>query len=336
MFNIYSFERKVQEEDKTRQDIEKDKKVMSSHRKMRDIMAENYQRRVAMFIREMVDSPVEHTDEYTMRTTILSAKNRNKFKSMEFSSIGNDDQSTKNTTKTMTSTKRTHNQRYRDKSVKNTTFSSFQQPTPDFRFASYRTEKERIENNIKYNQQFCDSVPNPDKFIFHKTLRARDESKDVGPQFRFTAKSGVERVYDQLNTRITSAFQARELASDKLQSTIRHRRQNQTISPKQLLPSIHHKTHFKAATSVFLKSELENSLKDKSNYLSRALRDVSPSFTNMSVDNLTERHMTSPANKTPSIIKLNKQTKSVSKAQTNQNVSFQDESKVTKKQSLTL
>lgn len=51
----------------------------------------------------------------------------------------------------------------------------------------------------------------------------------------------------------------------------------QLISPKQLLPSIHHKTHFKAATSVLLKSELESSLKDKSNYLSRALRDVTPS-----------------------------------------------------------
>lgn len=68
-----------------------------------------------------------------------------------------------------------------------------------------------------------------------------------------------------------------------------------------LLPSIHNKTHFKAATSVFLKSQLEKSLKDKTNYLSRALRDVSPQFTNMSVD---ETKATSPKDGQP-ILKPN-------------------------------
>jgi len=60
-------------------------------------------------------------------------------------------------------------------------------------------------------------------------------------------------VYDELNSRITSAFKAKDLANDDLKSTLRNqRRLNQTISPKQLLPSIHNKTHFKAATSIFL------------------------------------------------------------------------------------
>jgi hypothetical protein len=110
-------------------------------------------------------------------------------------------------------------------------------------------------------------------------LRPREEKLEIGPQFRFTAKTGVERVYDQLCHRLTSEFQEKDIVGRGLKSTIRNqRRLNQTVSPKDLLPSIHHKTHFKAATSVFLKSQLEKSLKDKTNYLSRALRDVSPSF----------------------------------------------------------
>jgi len=148
-----------------------------------------------------------------------------------------------------------------------------------FRYSNFRTEKDRIKANIKSNLEFWDSVPSPDKSQFQKSLRARQESKEIGPQFRFTAKSGVERVFDQLHSRITSAFEARELADDKLRESIKKQRKfNQTITPKQLLPNIHNKTHFKAVTSIYLKSELEKSLKDKSNYLSRALRDVSPSY----------------------------------------------------------
>jgi len=79
------------------------------------------------------------------------------------------------------------------------------------------------------------------------------------------------------------------LADKSLKSTIRNfHKKNQTISPKQLLPSIHNKTHFKAATSIFLGGQLEGSLKDKSNFLSRALRDVSPSFATSSMDKLTQ------------------------------------------------
>lgn len=87
MFNIYSFERKLREEETLRETDEKDKRIMVSHRKVRDILAENYQKRVAMFIRDMVDSPVTQNDDYTMRTTLLSTKNRNKFKSMEISTF---------------------------------------------------------------------------------------------------------------------------------------------------------------------------------------------------------------------------------------------------------
>lgn len=131
-------------------------------------------------------------------------------------------------------------------------------------------------------------MPSPQKQRYERSLRPRDEKLEIGPQFRYTAKTGVERVYDQLCSRITSAFQEKDLVGRDLKSTIRNsRRLNQTTSPKQLLPSIHNKTHFKAATSVFLKSQLEKSLKDNSNFLSRALRDVSPNFASFSVDTAT-------------------------------------------------
>lgn len=120
----------------------------------------------------------------------------------------------------------------------------------------------------------------PSKNKFERSLRPRDESLEIGPQFRFTAKSGVERVYDQLSRRIASAFRTKDLVGAKIKGSFRDsKRANQTTSPKQLLPSLHNKTHFKAATSIFLKSQLEKSLKDKTNYLSRALRDISSKFT---------------------------------------------------------
>ena len=61
-------------DEKSKLKEDKDKRVMSTHRRMRDILAENYQKRVAMFIREMVDSPVKHNDEYSMRLTLNTSK----------------------------------------------------------------------------------------------------------------------------------------------------------------------------------------------------------------------------------------------------------------------
>ena len=159
------------------------------------------------------------------------------------------------------------------------------------RYSNFRNEKERIKANIEANQTFWDSVPSPDKSYFQKSLRQRQEKLEIGPQFRFTAKFGVERVLDQLSKRITTAFETRELADINTKDSFKnYLKLGQSISPKQLLPSIHHKTHFKAATSVFLKSELEKSLRDKSNYLSRALRDVTPSNFKTVDDKQTEQN----------------------------------------------
>lgn len=261
---------------------------MSTHRKMRDIQADNYQKRVAMFIREMVDSPVAFNDDYTMRMTLNTSK-ASEGAATHFTSIANEGRSVAGTSDANNLSKMIHNNRYGHKTSKSTNNNTMNEiPIKDFRFASYRTEKERIQATIKSNQEFWDSVPSPQKQRYERSLRPRDEKLEIGPQFHFTAKTGVERVYDQLCSRITSAFQEKDIASRDLKSTIRNsRRLNQTTSPKELLPSIHNKTHFKAATSIFLKSQLERSLKDNSNFLSRALRDVSPNFASFSVDTAT-------------------------------------------------
>jgi hypothetical protein len=276
MFNVYAFEKKVREDDSVREQEEKNKRVMSTHRKMRDLLAENYQKRVAMFIREMADTPVAHNDDYSMRLTLNTS---------------NISENAKNHFTSLTSQKFKYGQpKLTPKSWYTHNFSkslstSHQEPHRDFRYASFRTEKERIEATIRANQQFWDSVPMPSKNKFEKSLRPRDESLEVGPQFRFTAKTGVERVYDQLSKRIASAFQTKELIGTKLKGTFRDsKRANQTTSPKQLLPCLHNKTHFKAATSIFLKSQLEKSLRDKTHYLSRALRDISSKYTEKTWD----------------------------------------------------
>jgi len=173
MFNIYSFEKKIKEDEKVKEEGEKTKRIMSTHRKLRDVMAENYQKRVTLFIREMVDSPVMHNDEYTIRTSLNSSIQGKKLNSFEFGSLAGENKSIISNDYTSKLSRRTHSSRYKSHKGSKSTSTTFIQPTPDFRFASYRTEKERIDTNIKINQQFCDSVPNPDKFAFHKSLRAR-------------------------------------------------------------------------------------------------------------------------------------------------------------------
>ena len=111
MFNVYSFERKVNEDERIKEKEEKDRKVQSTHRRMRDILSENYQKRVALFIREMVDSPVRYNDDYSMRFNLSTTKaydRRNK----HFTSLTNESKSMANDKDEPRSTKQSHNSRY--------------------------------------------------------------------------------------------------------------------------------------------------------------------------------------------------------------------------------
>lgn len=152
MFNVFAFERKVKENETARHNRDKHKRVMSVHRKMRDVLAENYQKRVASFIREMVDSPVRQNDDYTLRLTINTSK-ASDASYKHFTSLMADNKSLMDMKSADRTGKMSPNYRYGHSTSKSIS-SSFQQPTRDFRYASFRTEKERIEATIRANQEF--------------------------------------------------------------------------------------------------------------------------------------------------------------------------------------
>mgnify|MGYP000513021346 CR=1 FL=1 len=145
MFNVYTFEKKIKQDEDSKVEEDKHKRVMSTHRKMRDVLSENYQKRVASFIREMVDSPVQQSDDYTMRLTLNTSKasEANKSQFTSFNAEG----------KQLSVLKRNSKNRYCHNQAKSLSMST-QEPTKDFRYASFRTEKERIEATIQANQQF--------------------------------------------------------------------------------------------------------------------------------------------------------------------------------------
>jgi hypothetical protein len=152
MFNIYSFEKKVKYEEEGKIKEAKNQRIMSTHRKQRDTQAENYQKRVAMFIREMVDKPVLNNDDYTQRTTLNMSKNSGTGYS-HFTSLNNEGNSNSGTSKTLSS--KAYNNRYGHKSTKSTARNTMDEvPIRDFRFSSYRTEEERIRATIRANQGF--------------------------------------------------------------------------------------------------------------------------------------------------------------------------------------
>ena len=132
MFNVYSFERKVLEDEQNKEQEDKNRKVRSTHRKMRDMMAENYQKRVALFIREMVDSPVRHNDEYSIRLKLNTSKvsdNRNR----HFMSLTNENKSIINDQELNKNTKRSHNSRYQGHRTTKSINNESQKPLNYFR-----------------------------------------------------------------------------------------------------------------------------------------------------------------------------------------------------------
>ena len=145
MFNVYTFEKKIKENEDSKNEEDKHKRVMSTHRKIRDVLSDNYQKRVASFIREMVDSPVQQNDDYTMRLTLNTSKasHTNKSQFTSLNAAGGE----------LSVLKRSAKNRYGNKREKSLSMST-QEPTKDFRYASFRTEKERIEATIRTNQQF--------------------------------------------------------------------------------------------------------------------------------------------------------------------------------------
>lgn len=123
-------------------------------------------------------------------------------------------------------------------------------------------------------------------------LRPRDKDKEIGPaSFRYGAKTGLERVYEVLKQRNSPTFGNEQIIDIKTYKKLRNQVSNdvskitnagqknhgdafpEIVKPVDLVPSLHLKTHFKAATSVFMNNK--GSLEDKDKTVEKILNDFS-------------------------------------------------------------
>ena len=119
-------------------------------------------------------------------------------------------------------------------------------------------------------------MPNSSRAGFEKSLRKRDHSKEIGPDFRFKPKTSVERVLDNLKDRTPAHFAEREIADKCVEREMRlsngftrratlksseaampsgRNKAHSHMSPvnaRSILPSVHTKTHFKGVTAFFM------------------------------------------------------------------------------------
>ena len=146
----------------------------------------------------------------------------------------------------------------------------------NFRFGSFKYEDERL-NKIQERLNFLDSAPKEHEFdAFNQSLRKRNKTKEVGPEWRYRPTNSIERVFDTLKNRELGHFNSADIANNMATQRMSGRRATSTLqqstrinSPehrlipaKNLLPTIHQKTHFKATTSVFLKHKGSLNLED--------------------------------------------------------------------------
>lgn len=123
-------------------------------------------------------------------------------------------------------------------------------------------------------------------------LRPRNKDKELGPpSFRFGAKTGLERVYEVLRQRNSPELGSESIMDVKTYKKLRNQVSNdisrisngnqknqgdafpEIVKPTDLVPSLHLKTHFKAATSVFMNHK--GSLEDKDKTVEKILNDFS-------------------------------------------------------------
>lgn len=120
----------------------------------------------------------------------------------------------------------------------------------------FKTEKQRIKEALD-NNQFLESTPANFKEVF----RHREADKEVNPRMYFKPKTGLERIRDALlarNVEFNDYSSDRQPKGNTLahsQSTTSKKTSIGNLvvpAPKEMLTSLHRKTHFKALTSVML------------------------------------------------------------------------------------
>eukprot|EP00347_Sterkiella_histriomuscorum_P006486 403352583 len=143
--------------------------------------------------------------------------------------------------------------------------------------------KDRPEDRINKmleEAKFLDTVPNPEvNYTFNKIIRLRNKEKELNGCFKFKPNNSIERIVDnastyyiqqdqlnlqqmkelvykgqpnQLNTERSRQVNKSIDMRNSIQGSNMSNTTTQFITPRRILPSLHQKTHFKAATTFLM------------------------------------------------------------------------------------
>ncbi|EAR90866.3 hypothetical protein TTHERM_00143720 (macronuclear) [Tetrahymena thermophila SB210] len=212
MFNVHLYEKKL----KIKNDVEKQKddfiKGLQKRKEKQNELAANYKKRVENFVINMLENPIV-TQEYKGPTAY---KIRDEFP---------------------------------EKFLKD----------PQVYIKGFKHEKDRIRESYERNQDL-DYMPN--QTVAHYQFRDRNMDKEIQPEMRFTAKTSLERIEQFLKDHMQTQVENIDFRDKKkqkkfmdnfpeYQSPWERRRLLAKEIAKNLLPSLHNKTHFNAATSLY-------------------------------------------------------------------------------------
>eukprot|EP00347_Sterkiella_histriomuscorum_P000625 403375122 len=228
MINIFQFERKIKEQIDKERESDKKQKWQNNYNDQRQEMISKYKKRIMQFIDRVAKKPHEKGDEYSNR---LDRAEKSFYKSKLLG----------------------------DESIR----------------LQHKFESARVKETEDRNKSLLDTVPNeildtgdPLK------LREREKIKEIVPAYRSRARGSMERLYDSiiLDKGMSNIMRTDKLASPSFHQKITEHKENpksfmnktngnHLLTPRNFLPDLHDKTHFKAAYTIMLNSQ--SCLQDK-------------------------------------------------------------------------
>jgi hypothetical protein len=243
MYNLYRFEKDEESEEK-RMNHAKSMKMLHRHRKKeRNMMVENYKKRVTDFVVSLEKTSVQPNDEYMTRLK-KEESNRLKHKFMGQESM-------------------VYSTKSEQERIQNSKHSLLYYLNTLFIYKFYVL--------IIGNQSNCFDTDIGDKYALK--LRPQDKSKEIGSPLRYTFRSDVERIYEQLNDRRCPSIKKNLISNDfdkqmtnfkkNYRSHLGHKTISEKtfLSPKKLFEDLHQKTHYQAAYTIYL--NYKSCLQDK-------------------------------------------------------------------------
>ncbi|CAK81193.1 unnamed protein product (macronuclear) [Paramecium tetraurelia] len=211
MFNSYSYEKQLA----LSKEIDKIKKGYMREREVRkelnNRLAQNYRKRVENFVINMLENPVVCAEYKQPDTQAFRQEDPTK-------NLGD----------------------------------------PQFYVKGFKHEKDRIQEALDRNKNL-DFLPN--RQVAHYCFRERDPSKDIKRDvFRYRDKTSLERIEQFLKDHTQTQVENQKFSKKKVfnienlsenMSSLDRKAYLSRLIAKNLLPSLHQKTHFQAASTMF-------------------------------------------------------------------------------------